>query len=1176
MTIRAPATTFLLLLLCALAASAQGVRSVETAVPAPTDSVVMLGHEFVVPGSLRVSLDSAAILSGPEGYTLDARAGLLRLGPGVRAMLADTSRPHRILLEYSYRPLLFDRDYARRRLVTVTDSGGTTRTVAQRSSELTAADIFGKNFQRSGSIVRGFTVGSNRDLTLQSGLRLQFSGNVTDDVEVLGALTDEQTPIQPEGNTQTLREVDNIFVEIRSPYAGATLGKFVAANPTGYAAYSRKLQGVKAIARYGGFGSTEVVAAVAPGRFRTQVVGGRERDQGPYRLTGQNGERNIVVVAGTERVFIDGVVMVRGESNDYVIDYSTAEVFFQTRRPITSESRITVEFEYADRRYSRSFVAVNNTGRFADSAVTIGIGYVREADNPDATIDITLSDADRRLLAAAGADGTRAVRSGAYEVGRTDSTVGSYVRIDTTINGLPDSVFRYDPANPAAVYNVIFSVPPDGRGDYRYVAFGEYEFAGKGAGSYMPVIYLPLPELRQVVSFNVRAAPTSWAALDAEAAYSDVLLNRFSADPAARRQGTALSLALSARRDTLRLPGLDVARLRVGARVQYVAAGFQSVERIGDVEFGNRWNASARPGESVGENLIVEDTVIFAPWRRLELSAMNGYLRQGRDFSSLRGEYTARFLGDTLLPSADYTYELIGTDTLDGVGAGGRTGSWLRQRGGVSYPFGPLVPAVRFETERREDRAGADTLAPTSYRFVEAGPEATLTLPFMSATARARFRMEDSARFVPGESIERFVPDGRAQTYALRGELRGVRDLTSTIDITYRRRTYDSVPGADPTRRLNNVTLLARSQTRYSAFDRGLDLDALYEVQTEQAARLQRLFVRVPYGRGDYSWADLNADGVQTEDEFRIAIAGEGEYVRVDLPTEQLYPVIDLRTSVRLRLQPRRFLNAATTLGRLLGPVTTETTLRLEEKSQDERESDIYLLRFSAFQNDSTTIVGNATVGQDVNLFETNPEYSFRLRYLGRYGLVRLVTTVERSENVERSLRIRWQPTYELGLQLDLAANRGLLRSSDSGSSRPFDLTSMNAANDFSYRPEQSLELGWMLRLVSTRDVLPIVPRTTSLNTNALRAVYSIETRGRLRIEVERTNVSGRNIGGDALSLPYQLTDGYEIGTTWIGRATFEYRFGANIQASITYTGRAQPPSMRVVHVGQAEVRAFF
>ena len=54
---------------------------------------------------------------------------------------------------------------------------------------------------------------------------------------------------------------------------------------------------------------------MSKGKYSNNSFKGTEGNQGPYKLKGRNGENYIVVLSGTEKVFMDG------EKLDYRLQY---------------------------------------------------------------------------------------------------------------------------------------------------------------------------------------------------------------------------------------------------------------------------------------------------------------------------------------------------------------------------------------------------------------------------------------------------------------------------------------------------------------------------------------------------------------------------------------------------------------------------------------------------------------------------------------------------------------------------------------------------------------------------------------------------------------------------------------------------------------------------------------
>ena len=140
----------------------------------------------------------------------------------------------------------------------------------------------------------------------------------------------------------------------------------------------------------------EIEVSLGYDNTKKTVFKGQEANQGPYKLQGPNGELFVLIVSGSETVYVNGIPAKRGEDQDYIIDYNAGEIIFNATFPITSEMRITVDYQFSDRNYSR-FIAYGG-GKYESEKLKISTSVYTENDAKNQPLQQNLSSKSKFSL----------------------------------------------------------------------------------------------------------------------------------------------------------------------------------------------------------------------------------------------------------------------------------------------------------------------------------------------------------------------------------------------------------------------------------------------------------------------------------------------------------------------------------------------------------------------------------------------------------------------------------------------------------------------------------------------------------------------------------------------------------------------------------------------------------
>ncbi len=752
-----------------------------------------LPDRYVVAGTDSVWVDGSPLERG-VCYSLDVDA--LRL-----SFTCPVSDSADVRVSYLYLPFEFRDRYRNAVLDSFASAPPWVEGEAQLvSTELRSSPEMPSGFRVGGAKTFGIKMGSDRDPSLEQSLRLNMSGNITRDVSVNAYLSDQNTPLVPEGDTEELRALDRVLIEIEGENLAATMGD-VELDIHGGSLFNvtRELKGATGRA---GLGRADLLlaGASADGEFRSLTLRAVDGKQGPYLLTGAGGETGISVVAGSERVWLDGVLMKRGTDNDYVIDYVSGEIEFTERRPVSSDNEVTVDYEYSLADFERDIYGARGQLALGRDS-TVGVSFFREADDERSPISAVLTDEQIAVLEAAGDDLSLAHDAGIDSLG----VGGDYDLVS-------EGVFEYAGAD-SGVYDLHFEFYQGGDYDYDFED-DRYVYVGEGEGSYRLGRRLPVPTDKAVGAVDARFGLPSDGSVDVEAAVSSYDANTFSDVGDDDNLGNAE--VLSATLPRLRLgPGGNGA-VGMVLRARRVAGNFEGVGRFRDVRYIEKWELQGL--EPPTQELMLEGGVTAELPGRGVMTASYAYLERGDALISNKTEFMLDARpGAGFHVNADGRFVDLDSDKVT------RGRSLLRTA--LEKDLGPFTPGLSYRHDSRE------LTGDTGERYDEYA--ASLSgRDGRGSTFRARYAYRETERME--SDLWSMASTTRTQEYGV--ALRRSELLSVEADVT--RRTTEYEPGLEqPGTRYDVATLRAT----HRSMEGGLEGEVRYAVTSTEVEEKKKV-----------------------------------------------------------------------------------------------------------------------------------------------------------------------------------------------------------------------------------------------------------------------------------------------------------------------------------------------
>jgi len=1036
------------------------------------------------------------------------------------------------------------------------------------SKEGISAFLYDPTLQSSGSIARGLSIGNNQDFALNSSLNLQLSGQLSEDLNIIANITDKNIPIQPEGNTRIIQDFNKIFIQLNyKNQFSLNAGDIEIHSPDNYFLKVNKnvlgmtftssvqLDSINHLTNVIGGG-------INKGKFARNTLTPMQGIQGPYQLRGNQNEIQIMIIAGSERVYIDGQLMTRGRENDYSIDYNTGEITFSSRQLITTEKRIIVEFEYSDNAYSRySLFSYNSFNHERINKLKLNVNFYHEQDLKNRSIQPELTLDQMKYLSTIGNNISEAFYLGADSVPYNNNEV-LYKKMDTIVAGINYTSIYVRTTNKNDIcYRIRFSYMGNNKGNYilsvaeangrvfQWVA----PIEGVPQGNYEPVILLATPRLVQMGTIGAEMKLSDHSKIQAEIALSNYDQNTFSDKDDEHNVGFAGKINYLFKKELLTKKNHKWVWKNI-LDYEFIHKNFQSIETFRPIEFSRIYNLEEDYSENKSEQMLQFSSELS----QVDIGKIKyqiNYFSRNPELNLLRNEFesSTKYKGFLFYTKSSYLYS---EDEIQ------RT-HFVNTDNTFAKEFKHIEIGIKENLEYNIFRLQENsTLRPNSYAFND--------LKFY-------LKNSNNSDYIYQISYKNRIEHttNEATTLSLHSiinEAQSSFEITKIKNQRFRgNATYRNTALKDTNSKFNRENHFIGS-LEYSGkfFKNALTLTTFYEAGSGLEQKRTYSFLKVLDGQGTHIWIDYNENGIEELNEFEIAVfRDEANYVKIILTGNDYINTYNNQFAQTIGLYPGAVWRNKTHFRKFLSQFSNLTTLRVSQKNTIQNS-------FNAFNPFNFNIKDSLLINQNLNFkntFSFNQYDSYfgidfiiqrnQMKNLLYYGFERNQLNTEEiiiTGNPHRTLNISSQYTHAL------KSNQ-----SEFFESRNYRIKSHQINNSILIQLRSKLFFTLIYQYQqknNTTSIDKVKKHQIEFNTT-----YRMPERGNIMAQIRYIYIVYNESENN--SLAYEMLEGLQNGKNIHWKLAYQSYIGKFLEIDFQYEGRASE-GKRTIHSGSIQMRAHF